>query len=163
MLINSDLVQRKNREVFSMEVWASQLALVVKKSPASAGDAREVGLIPGSRRSPEGGNGNPLQCSCLRNSTERGAWRTTVAKSWIQLSDWAHTHAKTWVYPIMGTSPTLRLFLSWCWTTVKNYQVRKGGKGFLHRRNSMDKLTNSKPLGISTNGNGKCEVGRGHH
>ena len=73
MLINSDLVQRKNREVFSMEVRASQLALVVKKSPASAGDAREVGLIPGSRRSPEGGNGNPLQYSCLKNSMDRGA------------------------------------------------------------------------------------------
>ena len=73
MLINSDLVQRKNREVFSMEVRASQLALVVKKSPASAGDAREVGLIPGSRRSPEGGNGNPLQYSCLKNSMDREA------------------------------------------------------------------------------------------
>ena len=56
MLINSDLVQRKNREVFSMELRASQLALVVKNSPANAGDAREVGLIPGSGRSPEGGN-----------------------------------------------------------------------------------------------------------
>ena len=74
MLINSDLVQRKNREVFSMEVRASQLALVVKKSPASAGDAREVGLIPGSRRSPEGGNGNPLQYSCLKNSMDGEAW-----------------------------------------------------------------------------------------
>ena len=100
---------------------------VVKNLPAHA-EGR--GSIPGSGRSPEGGNGNPLQCSCLRNSTERGAWRITVAKSWIQLSDWAHTHAKTWVYPIMGTSPTLRLFLSWCWTTVKNYQVRKGGRAF---------------------------------
>ena len=72
-LINSDLVQRKNREVFSVEVRASQLELVVKNSPANAGDAREVGLIPGSRRSPEGGNGNPLQYSCLKNSMDRGA------------------------------------------------------------------------------------------
>ena len=72
-LINSDLVQRKNREVFSVEVRASQLELVVKNSPANAGDAREVGLIPGSRRSPEGENGNPLQYSCLKNSMDRGA------------------------------------------------------------------------------------------
>ena len=60
-LINSDLVQRKNREVFSVEVRASQLELVVKNSPANAGDARNVGLISGLGRSPEGGHGNPLQ------------------------------------------------------------------------------------------------------
>ena len=44
---------------------------VVKNLPASAGDARDVGLIPGSGRSPGGGNGNPLQYSCLGN--DRGA------------------------------------------------------------------------------------------
>ena len=36
---------------------------------------REAGLIPGSGRSPEGGNGNPLQYSCLENSMDRGAWQ----------------------------------------------------------------------------------------
>ena len=45
-------------------VWASQVALVVKNSPANAGDARDVGLISGSRRSPGKGNGNPLKNSC---------------------------------------------------------------------------------------------------
>ena len=37
------------------------LALVVKTLPANAGDIRDVGSIPGSRRSPGGGHGNPLQ------------------------------------------------------------------------------------------------------
>ena len=46
--------------------------------PASAGDARDVGLIPESGRSPEGGNGNPFQYSCLENPTDRGAWWATV-------------------------------------------------------------------------------------
>ena len=45
----------------------SKVALMVKNLPANAGDARHVGLIPGSRRSPGGGNGNPLQYACLEN------------------------------------------------------------------------------------------------
>ena len=47
--------------------------VVVKNPPANAGDARDVGLIPGSGRSPGGGNGNLLQYSCLQNSIDRGA------------------------------------------------------------------------------------------
>ena len=43
--------------------WASQVAVVVKNLPASAGDIRNVGSIPGSGRSLGGGNGIPLQCS----------------------------------------------------------------------------------------------------
>ena len=45
---------------------------VVNNLPASAGDARDMGLIPGWRRSPKGGNGNPLQYSCLENPMDRG-------------------------------------------------------------------------------------------
>ena len=48
--------------------------------PASAGDRRDVGLIPGSGRSPGGGHGNPLQDSCLENPMDRGAWRATVQR-----------------------------------------------------------------------------------
>ena len=51
---------------------------VVKNLPANVGDARDVGLIPGSERSPGEGNGNPLQYSCLENSMDRGAWWATV-------------------------------------------------------------------------------------
>ena len=48
---------------------------MVKNPPANAGDP---GWIPGSGKSPGGGNGNPLQYSCLENPMERGAWWATV-------------------------------------------------------------------------------------
>ena len=44
----------------------------------SACSAGALGTIPGSRRSPGGGNGNPLQYSCLEKSMDRGAWPATV-------------------------------------------------------------------------------------
>ena len=53
---------------------ASQVVLVIKSLPVSAGEVRTVGLIPGSG----GGNGNPLQYSCLENPMDRGAWRAIV-------------------------------------------------------------------------------------
>ena len=65
------------------------MALVVKNPPASAADARDMGSIPGSGRSPGGGSGNLLQYSCLKNSMEGGAWQATVhgvAKSRTRLS-----------------------------------------------------------------------------
>ena len=49
-----------------------------KKMSANSGDIRDVGLIPGSGRSPGGGHGNPLQYSCLENLMNRGDWRATV-------------------------------------------------------------------------------------
>ena len=52
--------------------------LVVKNPPASEGDLRDMGLIPGSGRSPGGGHGNPFQHSCLENPMDRGAWQATV-------------------------------------------------------------------------------------
>jgi len=51
---------------------------MVKNPPANAGDARDVGSIPRSGRSPGVENSNPLQYYCLENSMGRGAWRTTV-------------------------------------------------------------------------------------
>ena len=57
---------------------ASQVALVVKNLPANTGDLRDMGLIPGSGRSPGGGNGSPLQYSCLENPMDRIAWQATV-------------------------------------------------------------------------------------
>ena len=55
--------------------------LVVKSSPANAGDLRDAGSIPGSGRSPGGGHGNPLQYSRLENPIYRGAWWATVLGS----------------------------------------------------------------------------------
>ena len=54
------------------------MVLVVKNLPASAGDVRDMGSIPGWGRSPREGNGNPLQYSCLKNPMDRGAWRAIV-------------------------------------------------------------------------------------
>ena len=51
---------------------------MVKNLPASAGDIRDAGSIPGLGRSPRGGHGNPLQYSCLENPMDRGAWRATI-------------------------------------------------------------------------------------
>ena len=61
-----------------------------KESARNAGETGDAGLIPGSRRSPGGGNGNPLQYSCLKNPKNRGAcWATVhgVTKSWTRLRD----------------------------------------------------------------------------
>ena len=58
-----------------------------KESACQAGDA---GSIPGSGKSPEEGNGNPLQYSCLGNSMDRRAWQATVhgiTKSWTWFRD----------------------------------------------------------------------------
>ena len=51
---------------------------MAKNLPANAGDARDVGSIPGSGSSPRRGNGNPLQYSCLENSMDGAAWQATV-------------------------------------------------------------------------------------
>ena len=65
-----------------------------KESTWNAGDTGDMCSIPGSGRSPGGRYGNPLQYSCLKNPTDRGAWQATVhsvASSQTWLSDWAGT------------------------------------------------------------------------
>ena len=72
---------------------------MVKNSPANAGDTGDMGLIHESGRSPGGGNGNPLQYSCLGNPMNRGLWWATVhevTKSRARLSNFTfpfHSHA----------------------------------------------------------------------
>ena len=61
----------------------------LKNPPANEEDAREAGSVPGLGRFTGGGNGNPLQSSCLGSPMDRGAWKATSMrsqKSWIQLS-----------------------------------------------------------------------------
>ena len=80
---HASLIERK-----CPQLRASQVALVVKKLPASARDIRDVGLIPGSGRYPGGGHDIPLQYTCLENTMDRSAWQATVhgvAKSWTRL------------------------------------------------------------------------------
>ena len=68
---------------------------MVKNLSASVGDK---GSVPGSGRSPGGGNGNPLQYSRLENPMDREAWQATVhgvAKSWTWLKRVStHTHLR---------------------------------------------------------------------
>ena len=61
--------------------------LAVKKPPAHAGDLAGVGLILGWGRSPGGGRGNPLQCSCLQDPTDGGIWWAAVHSIANQESD----------------------------------------------------------------------------
>ena len=56
------------------------MMLMVKNSPANAGDVSDMGLIPGLGRSPGIGHDNPLQYFCLENSTDREAWQSTTHK-----------------------------------------------------------------------------------
>ena len=101
-LINIEFIQSYKSQTqvlsFKLNIWILFIYLVisvlgfpcgsvVKNLSANVGD---MGLIPGSGRSPGGGNGNPLQYSCLGNPMDRGAWQATVhgiAKSWTRLSD----------------------------------------------------------------------------
>jgi len=70
----------------------------VKESACNAG---ELSLILASGRSPEEGNGNPLQYSCLENPMDRGAWWATVhgvAKSQTRLSDFtSYIHINVYI------------------------------------------------------------------
>ena len=108
--------------------WATELnwtegfpgRTVVENSPASAGDARDASSIHESGRSPGGGNGNPLQYSCLGNPMDRGAWRATVhgvAESDITekrtpMLVLFHASFSSCQYPVTWSSPSLCLSLS---------------------------------------------------
>ena len=90
--------------------WASQVALVVKNLPFNTGHVRDSGSIPGLGRSPGGGHGNPLQCSCLENPMDRGAWWVLRVRH-----DWSgsaqHTHGpfcpicwESWIFIALSHS-----------------------------------------------------------
>ena len=86
-----------------------------KESAYHAGDA---GLIPGLGGSPEGGNGNPLQYSCLEKSMNRGAWRATVqgvANSQTWPSD---SHFPFWYMCMCGWIP---LLFTWNYQSIVNW------------------------------------------
>ena len=68
----------------------------------------QAGLIPGSGRSPGGGNGNPLQYSCLENSMDRGTWWATVESN---TTEHTHMHASA---EDTGSVPGLgRSYMPW--------------------------------------------------
>ena len=73
------LSKKKKKDIFFQSIDGKSAdcrwALVVKNSPANAGDVKEVGSVPGLGRSPGGGDGNPLQHPCLENPMNREAWQ----------------------------------------------------------------------------------------
>ena len=71
----------------------STQGLSSKESACSAGDTGDMGLIPGSGRSPGGGHGNPLQYSSWENSMDRGAWWTMIHGDTTESIE--HTHVRT--------------------------------------------------------------------
>ena len=91
---------------------------VVKNPPASAGDARDPGSIPGSGRSSGEGNGEPLQYSHLENPMDGGAWQATVhgiAKSQTQLSDRGWTEMYIW--------STFSIVITWITRKTLIYEI----------------------------------------
>ena len=81
---------------------ASQVVLAVKNLPANAENRREESSIPGRGRSARGGHSNPLQCSCLENSVDGGAWQATLHR--VAESDTTETTQHS------GTQPMMELY-----------------------------------------------------
>ena len=91
---------------------------------ASASNVGDLGLIPGSGRSPGEGNGNPLQCSCLENPMDGGASWTIVhgvTKSRTQLSHLTFTFTNFgWEWPC-GNPGVLAVFCFLVWIVLNGY------------------------------------------
>ena len=81
--------------------WATQVVLVVQNLPANAGDARDMGLIPGLGIFSGEGNGNTLQYSCLENPMDRGnlagssPWGHKESEMTERVHAHTHTHTHT--------------------------------------------------------------------
>ena len=84
---------------------------MVKNPPDNAGDAKPSGSIPGSRRTPGVGNGNPLQYSCPGNAMGRGAgWATGVhAVTESDKTEHTHTHTQQRISRMYGTQHAMPL------------------------------------------------------
>ena len=93
---HSNPEQERELDLFQLtsEAWGFPGGASVKNLPANAGVETVVGSIPGSRRSPRGGHGNPLQYSCVENPMVRGAWRATVHG--VAESDTHRRHGSPW-------------------------------------------------------------------
>ena len=73
---------------------------MVKSLPANAGD---LGSIPEFGRSPQEGNGNPLQCSCIGNPMDRGAWWAIVLEMKVKVTQSRPTLCDPMDYTVLGT------------------------------------------------------------
>ena len=99
------------QKAVSEESWLIRTSLVAQTVKRLAYNAGDLGSIPGSGRSSEEGNGNPLLCSCLENPMDRGAWWASVhwvPKSQTRLSDFTFTF-HFWDIFGLNTSDCLRV------------------------------------------------------
>ena len=88
--------------------------VVLKNLPADAGDVRDSGLIPGLGRSPGGGHGNPLQCSCLENPMDREQSTASqrVRHGWSSLAQCTHASPSC---RDLSSPAAILAFLHLCW------------------------------------------------
>ena len=81
---------------------------MVKNLPANAGEARDVGSVPGSERSPGVGNYDPLQYSCLENPHGQRSlvgyslWSCKVGHDWASAHTHTHTHTKKYAFDLLA-------------------------------------------------------------
>ena len=92
-LPTSRMGMRKEIKEWASPLWAFLVAQLVKNLPANAEDARDLGSILGSGRSPGEGNSNPLQYSCLGNPMDRGSWQGPWGCKELDTTECLHTHS----------------------------------------------------------------------
>ena len=123
--------------------WASWVALVIKNSPASAKDIRDVGSIPGSG-SPGVGNGNPLRYSCLENPMNRGVWCAIVHRVTRSQTQLKRLSMHLWNRQLVGACGTapgaqlgaLRWTEGWGWGGCGR-RAQDGGDICTHMANKL--------------------------
>ena len=139
--------------------WASQVAQAVDNLPANAGVARDTGSIPGSGRSPEEGNGNSFQYTCLGNPMDRGTWGlqsmglqrvgydwpTSLALSIFQIPTWLETWVSLEKQSLTIPSDPQTSHFTLPWTSVHHVELAYMEGATLETEPNWDK-SSSPPL-----------------
>ena len=126
------------KSVLKIELGINRVPWCLRFCKESACNEGDRGSIPGSGRSPGEGNGYPLQYSCLRNPTDRGAWQAIVHGVWVG-HDWVtntHTndvkyqHCRKIQVESIDTeyiwSTTVKI--TWCWEISQRNMIIKGAR-----------------------------------
>ena len=122
--------------------WDFPGGSVVKHPSASAGNAGDVSFIPGLGRSLRGGNGNPLQYSCLENPMDRETWWATVhgvPKNQKWLSKWAYTQYLLELTPLITPGDGPKFNYAWPFGLKHITHLRVWLDCTTQERNDLDK------------------------